>query len=94
LVDDFILFFHYVVLDILFSLNQSGAALQLGLHQSKPKRMRFVVDVSASMARFNAWDQRLDRMAEMVVCVCVCLAWGGACVQYSRLPVLHTSARA
>ena len=33
-----------------------------GLHQSKPKRFVFAVDVSASMARMNAWDGRLDRM--------------------------------
>ena len=27
-----------------------------GLYQSKPKRLIFAVDVSASMARMNAWD--------------------------------------
>lgn len=31
--------------------------------QKKPKRIRFVMDVSSSMAVFNNADRRLDRMA-------------------------------
>ena len=31
--------------------------------QKKPKRIRFVMDVSSSMNRFNGADRRLDRMA-------------------------------
>ena len=31
--------------------------------QKKPKRLRFVMDVSSSMNRFNGSDRRLDRMA-------------------------------
>ena len=31
--------------------------------QKKPKRIRFVMDVSASMSRFNSSDRRLDRLA-------------------------------
>ena len=42
---------------------------QLGLPQRKPKYIDLVVDVSASMARFNAWDQRLDRLAESMTLV-------------------------
>eukprot|EP01134_Creolimax_fragrantissima_P008370 CFRG8370T1 len=42
---------------------------QMGLHQAKPKRMAFVVDLSASMSRFNDWDKRLDRLADAVVMV-------------------------
>jgi hypothetical protein len=34
-----------------------------GLIQSKPKRLAFLIDCSASMARMNTWDGRLDRMA-------------------------------
>ncbi len=41
--------------------------VQLGLPQRKPKYIDLVVDVSASMARFNAWDQRLDRLAASMV---------------------------
>lgn len=40
-----------------------------GAIQKKPKRLRFVVDVSTSMARFNAGDRRLDRMAATVVMI-------------------------
>lgn len=38
--------------------------LQLGSPQRLPKRLRFVVDVSGSMYRFNGLDGRLDRMME------------------------------
>lgn len=34
------------------------------LHQAKPKRMLFVMDVSGSMYRFNGQDGRLERMLE------------------------------
>lgn len=37
---------------------------QLGAPQRLPKRLRFVVDVSGSMYRFNGLDGRLDRMME------------------------------
>lgn len=36
-----------------------------GLLQRKPKRLSFCVDVSASMARFNGADGRLDRTAQI-----------------------------
>jgi len=39
----------------------------MGQQQKKPKRLSFVMDVSASMARFNGEDGRLDRMAQAVV---------------------------
>mmetsp|Transcript_63719 Transcript_63719/g.138595 ORF Transcript_63719/g.138595 Transcript_63719/m.138595 type:complete len:334 (+) Transcript_63719:3-1004(+) len=34
----------------------------VGTPQRRPKRLAFVMDVSASMARFNGADRRLDRM--------------------------------
>ena len=40
---------------------------KLGLVQRLPKRIVFAVDLSASMARMNSWDGRLDRMASGVV---------------------------
>ena len=40
-------------------------------HLWPQKRLVFAVDVSASMARGNGWDQRLDRMVETVAMVCV-----------------------
>ena len=40
-----------------------------GAIQKKPKRLRFVVDVSGSMARFNGSDRRLDRMAATTVMI-------------------------
>jgi hypothetical protein len=40
-----------------------------GAPQKKPKRLRFVMDVSSSMARFNGADRRLDRMAATTVMV-------------------------
>jgi len=41
----------------------------LGQHQKKPKRLSFVMDVSASMYRFNGEDGRLDRMIQAVAMV-------------------------
>lgn len=41
----------------------------LGLPQRKPKYIDVLVDVSASMARFNGWDSRLDRLCESVVMI-------------------------
>ena len=38
-----------------------------GLYQGKPKRIVFAVDLSASMARMNNWDGRLDRMVMCIV---------------------------
>merc|ERR1712050_259845 len=40
-----------------------------GLFQRKPKRLMFVIDVSASMSRFNVQDRRLDRMVQTVAMV-------------------------
>jgi len=37
--------------------------------QKKPKRLRFVMDVSCSMGRFNGMDRRLDRMAATTVMI-------------------------
>ncbi|XP_050525858.1 von Willebrand factor A domain-containing protein 8 [Daktulosphaira vitifoliae] len=42
---------------------------QIGAPQLKPKRLRFIVDVSGSMYRFNSYDGRLDRELEAVVLV-------------------------
>ena len=39
----------------------------LGHQQKRPKRLSFVVDVSASMSRFNGEDGRLDRMVQALV---------------------------
>ena len=41
----------------------------IGQVQRLPKRLRFVVDVSSSMGRFNGADRRLDRTAACVVMV-------------------------
>jgi MoxR-like ATPase len=38
-----------------------------GLYQGTPKRLVFAVDVSASMARLNNWDGRLDRMVQATI---------------------------
>ena len=40
-----------------------------GSAQRLPKRLRFVMDVSSSMGRFNGSDRRLDRMAATTVMV-------------------------
>ena len=37
--------------------------------QQHPKRVRFVVDVSGSMYRFNGYDQRLNRMLQAICMV-------------------------
>ncbi|XP_027851720.2 von Willebrand factor A domain-containing protein 8 [Aphis gossypii] len=42
---------------------------QIGAPQLKPKRLRFIVDVSGSMYRFNSYDGRLDRELEAVIMV-------------------------
>merc|ERR1719436_1742543 len=41
----------------------------VGHQQKKPKRLAFVMDVSASMYRFNGEDGRLDRMAQSITMV-------------------------
>jgi von Willebrand factor A domain-containing protein 8 len=47
-----------------------GAADPLsGAPQRLPKRLRFVVDLSSSMARFNGFDRRLDRLAACVIMI-------------------------
>ncbi|XP_011270078.1 hypothetical protein CAOG_08496 [Capsaspora owczarzaki ATCC 30864] len=40
-----------------------------GAPQQHPKRMRFVMDVSGSMYRFNGFDGRLDRMLEAALMI-------------------------
>uniref|UniRef100_A0A1B6BXM8 VWFA domain-containing protein n=1 Tax=Clastoptera arizonana TaxID=38151 RepID=A0A1B6BXM8_9HEMI len=42
---------------------------EVGAPQTKPKRLRLVVDVSGSMYRFNGFDQRLERQLEAVTLV-------------------------
>lgn len=41
----------------------------MGHQQKKPKRLSFVMDVSASMYRFNGEDGRLDRMVQAVTMI-------------------------
>ncbi|XP_076231251.1 von Willebrand factor A domain-containing protein c12.2 [Calliopsis andreniformis] len=48
---------------------------EIGALQTKPKRLKLVVDVSGSMYRFNGYDGRLDR--EMEACVMVMEAFSG-----------------
>lgn len=43
--------------------------LPVGHQQKKPKRLSFVMDVSASMYRFNGEDGRLDRMIQAIVMI-------------------------
>ena len=45
------------------------SAPPIGQVQRLPKRLRFVVDVSSSMGRFNGADRRLDRTAACIVMV-------------------------
>lgn len=40
-----------------------------GVHQNKPKRIRFCFDVSGSMYRFNGYDHRLQRSIESALLV-------------------------
>lgn len=40
-----------------------------GSPQQKPKRLRFVVDVSGSMARFNGTDRRLERLLQCTLMI-------------------------
>ncbi|GFG34443.1 hypothetical protein Cfor_05032 [Coptotermes formosanus] len=42
---------------------------EMGTPQTKPKRLKLVIDVSGSMYRFNNYDGRLDREMEAVVLV-------------------------
>ncbi len=42
---------------------RAGQEPQHGRQQRRPKRLCFVMDVSSSMAIYNATDRRLDRMA-------------------------------
>lgn len=63
------------------------------------KRLRFALDLSQSMTRGNAWDHRLDRMADVAILVMeslagfehkfsyVLLQWCAAA--YVRAPLLH-----
>ena len=40
-----------------------------GAPQQKPKRLRFVLDVSGSMYRFNSMDRRLERCCQMAIMI-------------------------
>lgn len=40
-----------------------------GMMQEKPKRLRFVMDVSGSMYRFNGEDKRLNRLLEVTLMI-------------------------
>jgi hypothetical protein len=40
-----------------------------GMIQKRPKRLRFVMDVSSSMSVFNGTDRRLDRMVATTVMI-------------------------
>jgi MoxR-like ATPase len=40
-----------------------------GTSQQKPKRLRFAMDISASMFRFNGQDKRLDRLLEVTTMI-------------------------
>lgn len=51
--------------------------------QRRPKRLRFVMDVSSSMARFNGADRRLDRMAATSVMIMESFAGFGHKYDYS-----------
>lgn len=42
---------------------------EAGTPQTKPKRLKLVVDVSGSMYRFNGYDGRLERMMEATILV-------------------------
>lgn len=45
-----------------------------GAPQARPKRLRFVLDVSGSMYRFNSEDRRLERCCQMAVLLMEALA--------------------
>ncbi|XP_066993811.2 von Willebrand factor A domain-containing protein 8 [Anabrus simplex] len=55
---------------------------ELGSPQTKPKRLKLVVDVSGSMYRFNSYDGRLDRELEAVVMVMEAFQGHEAQIQY------------
>jgi MoxR-like ATPase len=42
---------------------------RFGSPQEKPKRMRFVMDISGSMYRFNSQDKRLDRLLQVTAMI-------------------------
>lgn len=42
---------------------------EFGSPQEKPKRIRFVMDVSGSMSRFNNYDGRLDRLLQCTLMI-------------------------
>lgn len=56
--------------------------------QMLPKRLLFVVDVSNSMSRFNAWDHRLDRagqtMGMIIEALSVRISYPGAVLARQR----------
>ncbi|GLG92294.1 Uncharacterized protein GBIM_00022, partial [Gryllus bimaculatus] len=55
---------------------------ELGTPQTKPKRLKFIVDVSGSMYRFNGYDGRLDREMEAVIMVMEAFQGFEAQIQY------------
>ncbi|XP_069677328.1 von Willebrand factor A domain-containing protein 8 isoform X2 [Periplaneta americana] len=55
---------------------------ELGTPQTKPKRLKLVIDVSGSMYRFNNYDGRLDREMEAVVMVMEAFQGHEARIQY------------
>jgi len=46
-----------------------GVVEYQGISKEKPKRLRFVMDCSGSMYRFNGYDQRLNRCLEAAVLI-------------------------
>ena len=48
-----------------------------GHNQRLPKQLRFVMDVSSSMGRFNGSDRRLDRMAACSIMIMEAFKVGG-----------------
>ncbi len=54
-----------------------------GMVQKKPKRLRFVVDISQSMALFNSNDRRLDRTAATMLMLMEALQGFGHKYDYS-----------
>ena len=60
----------------------------VGRFQAKPKRLHFAIDVSASMARGNGWDGRLDRLCQSVVMLMEALPEG----KYTYAIVGHSGA--
>jgi MoxR-like ATPase len=54
-----------------------------GLYQGSPKRLVFAIDLSASMARMNNWDGRLDRMVQASILMMEALSGFGHKFDYA-----------